>query len=169
MLLFPLLLLLQAPPLQAACPDLTGRYAIQGEDGRVFISIAQTLCERVRIQWTVVLYGDTTSTTHDLVIDNMFRSDAAWFGEPGRQLTSASYQANQLVLIAKAPNAPEGPVRWKQLFQLLPSRDLCIVMEDSLVPSATIAGRIADDTRGAEADAARRSSFQKTCAESKYP
>ena len=34
---------------QAACPDLSGRYVMQYEDGRVYVTIAQSRCEaRVR-------------------------------------------------------------------------------------------------------------------------
>src|SRR5439155_4944542 len=46
-----LLLLQQASTLQSTCPDLSGRYVKQSEDGRVYISIKQTRCESIEIDW----------------------------------------------------------------------------------------------------------------------
>ena len=35
------------------CPDLTGRYRIDGEDGFVNVRIRQEACVRIHIDWTI--------------------------------------------------------------------------------------------------------------------
>jgi hypothetical protein len=40
------------PQLSAgSCPNLSGRYVLQGEDGRVLIAIKQDRCRKVTIKW----------------------------------------------------------------------------------------------------------------------
>jgi hypothetical protein len=43
------LLILLLVSMQATCPDLSGKYVIQGEDGRVYFTISQLRCESIRI------------------------------------------------------------------------------------------------------------------------
>jgi hypothetical protein len=61
-----------------SCPDLSGRYVLQGEDGRVLVTIRQDRCGKVTIKW-----GDD-DVEHGLRLDGTFRRDIAWFGARDR-------------------------------------------------------------------------------------
>ena len=54
------------------CPNLSGQYFIQGEDGQVRITITQTGCAQIRIDRTNTYLGKTTREQHTLRIDGQF-------------------------------------------------------------------------------------------------
>ncbi len=123
LLLFQTALLLAARP---ACPDLSGRFVIQGEDGRAFITIAQQQCQSVQIDWAITYLGDTSRSTHSFRLDNEFRRDVGWFGAKGQQLTAVQLHDSALVITAKPLNASDSVSgSWRLVLRLLPDGDLC--------------------------------------------
>jgi hypothetical protein len=163
-MLLTLALLLLQQSTQASCPNLAGRYVIQGEDGRVFVTIAQARCERVNLTWLIHSLSDSSKTTHSFTPDGVFRSDTAWYGERGRQLTSAVFRPSEFELVARRPNTPGNRgFRWKQTFSLLPTGDLCIITQDAKTTRATIAGRQTREGRSGEDEAADKSGFRNAC------
>ena len=154
-----LLLLQQASTLQSTCPDLSGRYVKQGEDGRVYISIKQTRCETIEIEWVAGSYGHTSGGTHVLHLDGKFHEDTSWFGGTGKQLTSATFRSKILELIARPEKAADASAfPWKLAFELLPNGDICERFLDSHGSSSSVAGRQGSSDPPAEDEAARRSS-----------
>jgi hypothetical protein len=160
MILLGFLLVMQQPTMpRGTCPDLSGRYVIQGEDGRVYVSIKQTRCERIEIEWLIHSYPETSRTTHLLVLDGKFRADTGWFGG-GKQLTSAQFRSNVLEIVARPATAKDtAAFEWKQSFEVLPNKDLCTKFLDPHMESwsARRAGRQKSNDRAGEDEAARRS------------
>jgi hypothetical protein len=104
----------------AACPDLSGRYAIPTEDGSVSVVIQQTRCDSVSIQWNIHYNSDSTPTRHLLELSGRFQSDPGWFGDSRAQLTSASFIGDTLVLVARAaPGAPSAPAFSRAAFRAI--------------------------------------------------
>src|SRR5438093_1644537 len=62
------------------CPDLTGKYMIQGEDGQVHISIEQEGCARATIVRQSGYLGTVTSEKHALKLDGTPQEDSPWLG-----------------------------------------------------------------------------------------
>lgn len=92
------------PNAGAQCPNLSGAYVLQGEDGQVHISIRQRGCESITIVRKTG-YPDTpmVSETHALTLDGKTQPDAPWYGESARQVrTSAKFVRSELVIEAKA-------------------------------------------------------------------
>jgi hypothetical protein len=143
MLLTIVLLLLQQPSASPRlCPDLSGHYVLQGEDGHVDVIIEQTGCERLALEWNIFSYPDTAPSRHVLRLDGRFHPDTGWFGSPGSQLTSARFIGDTLHLVAKASNASRArSLPWEQSFVTI-GDDLCTRFVDSSGSrSATMATR----------------------------
>jgi hypothetical protein len=158
-ILFGFLLLMQESTMaQKTCPDLSGRYVIQGEDGRVFVTITQTRRERITIEWLISSYDGTSRTTHVLALDGRLHTDTGWFGERGKRLTSAQFRSDTLEIVSKS-NGTRGAsaFEWRLSFELLPNQDLCRRSFDDGSWSARRAGRQKSNDRAGEEDAARRS------------
>ena len=51
---------------QVQCPDLSGNYMIQGEDGEVHISAKQERCDRINIVRNSGYPGTITVNSHEL-------------------------------------------------------------------------------------------------------
>jgi hypothetical protein len=164
-MLFSFLLLMQESTIaQSTCPDLSGRYVIQGQDGRVYVTIKQTRCQRITIEWLIYSHPDTSRTTHHLVLDGKFHADTDWFGERAQRLTSAQFRSGTLEIVSKpAETKDKAGFGWKQLFEVLPNKDLCTRFFESHTEawSASRAGRQKSIDRAGEDDAARRS--EKGC------
>jgi hypothetical protein len=155
-----LLLMQESARSQSTCPDLSGRYVIQGEDGRVFVTIKQTRCERITIEWLISSYSGTSRTTHVLALDGKFHTDTGWFGERGKQLTSAQFRSDTLEILSKSNETRGTSVfGWKLLFAPLPNKDLCTKFFDPHEASwsGRRAGRQKSNTPDDEDEAARRS------------
>ena len=157
MLLSLLVLLHQASSTPSTCPNLSGRYVIQGEDGQVFISIVQTRCARIVIEWNYGSPAGPGSSTHVLALDARFHADGGWFGG-GRQQTSAGFRSGKLEIVARPLKSADTSVFiWKQVLE--PARgDLCTRFLDSHAKSwsAILAGRSkAPGSSGADEAAGR--------------
>jgi hypothetical protein len=160
-ILFSFLLLMQESPVaQSTCPDLSGRYVVQGEDGRVLIHIKQTRCQRITIERMIYSYPDISRTTHQLVLDGKFHADTGWFGERAQRLTSAQFRSVRLEIVSQPAKTKDGAgFAWKQSLEMLPNRDLCTRFFDSYTKAWSVsrAGRQKSTDRAGEDDAARRS------------
>jgi hypothetical protein len=158
---FALLLMPAGGSGQVTCPDLTGRYVIQGEDGRVYLTIEQKRCAVVSIEWTTsYLSNKPRRSTHTLSLDGAFHRDRGWFGASEDQLTSAQFRGSALELVAKPLDDRSGARRgWRMRLELLPNRDLCSSHQQDGYDrwSASIAGRMSGSGRQAEEAAAARS------------
>ena len=158
-LLFSLLLLMQEPmTLLSTCPDLSGRYVTQYEDGRIYVVIRQTRCERIAIEWESSLYPNKPPRIHAIPLDGKFHPDSGWFGERGKQLTSAQFKSKLLYVAAKrlTPKVDAGS-GWEQSFELLPDKDLCTKFFDPGTSSSSVrrASRQTTNNRAGEDEPAR--------------
>ncbi|MEO8661895.1 MAG: hypothetical protein ABI693_25740 [Bryobacteraceae bacterium] len=82
--------------LTALCLDLSGNYVIQGEDGRVHISITQHQCDRITIVRKSTYLGKLTTERHTLTLDGVNRKDTPWFGSREQGRTSARFVGAEL-------------------------------------------------------------------------
>jgi hypothetical protein len=143
---------------QAACPNLTGRYVMQYEDGRVHVTIAQVRCESMQIDTrSQYLHEPVVIGRHKLRLDGEFREDTGWNGSTSKQLTSTKLRDGILEIVTK-PAKPDDPraISWQVQFRKLDDGDLCQVTKDVFDRrrrAALIKGTSAD----AEAIAAARS------------
>jgi hypothetical protein len=85
------------------CPNLSGKFMIQGEDGQVHISIVQQGCERITIIRENSYLGDVTTERHILTIDGKAQPDSAWFGGLKQSKTSAKFVGSKLQLEVQTP------------------------------------------------------------------
>lgn len=118
-----------APSLIAAsrCPNLSGRYMLQGEDGQVHISIQQRKCDRITITRKSGYLGTITSETHLFTLDGKVQPDTPWFGGSPRQYTtSAKFVGSELVVEAKGA----GDLPLTVIYSLNSDRDL---QEEALI------------------------------------
>jgi hypothetical protein len=99
---------------------------IQGEDGRVYVTIKQTRCERISIEWLVSSYSGISRTTHALALDGKFHTDTGWFGKRGKKLTSTQFRFDTREIVSKS-NETRGnsAFGWKLSLTPLPNKDLC--------------------------------------------
>jgi hypothetical protein len=154
---FGLLLLMTTTIAGAKCPDLSGRYVLPGQDGQVYITIKQSRCERVTIEWLISVYDGTSRTTHVLPLDGRFHPDTGWFGEREKGLTSAQFRSNALEIVSKSKEK-KGALNWEQSFTLLQNKDLCtrfLYYHDGSL-STRRAGRQRTNDLTGEDEAARR-------------
>ena len=99
------------------CPNFTGRFVIQGEDGDVHLTITQTACDRIRIGREASYLGKITSEQHDLKLDGEFQVDTPWFGGTDKIQTSVKFTSAALEIVAKPAAATNrGEFLWKALY-----------------------------------------------------
>jgi len=143
---------------QAACPDLTGRYVMQYEDGRMYVTIAQVRCESLQIDTrSQYLHEPVVIGRHKLRLDGEFREDTGWNGSTSKQLTATKLRDGILEIVTK-PAKPDDSrgISWQVQYRRLDDGDLCQVTKDVFDRrrrAALIKGTSAD----AEAIAAARS------------
>lgn len=143
---------------QAACPDLTGRYVMQYEDGRVHVTIVQVRCESLQLDTrSQYLHEPVVIGRHKLRLDGQFREDTGWNGSMSKQLTATKLRDGILEIVTK-PAKPDDPraISWQVQFRKLDDGDLCQITKDVFDRrrrAALIRGTSAD----AEAIAAARS------------
>ena len=143
---------------QAACPDLSGRYVMQYEDGRVYVTIAQSRCEAMQLDTrSQYLHEPVVVGRHKLRLDGEFREDTGWNGSTSKQLTATNLRNGVLEIVTK-PAKPDDAraITWQVQFRKLDDGDLCQVTKDVFDRrrrAALIRGTSAD----AEAIAAARS------------
>jgi hypothetical protein len=83
------------------CPNLSGNYMIQGEDGQVHISIDQHECDRITIVRKSGYLGKITSETHILKLDGKDQKDSPWLGGREQLRTSAKFVGSKLEVKAR--------------------------------------------------------------------
>jgi hypothetical protein len=114
-------------PATAQCPNLSGRYIIQGEDGQVHIRIEQMACRSIKIVRNTGDLGTVTSETHALTLDGTVRADSPWFGSSDKCCeTSARFSGSRLVVEARN----RGGGTFTVVYSLTAERD---VLEEALV------------------------------------
>ena len=121
----------------SGCPDLSGRYRIDGEDGYVTVVIAQTRCERVTIEWNIRSYPDTAFSRHAFQLDGQLRPDTGWFGSHNTQRTSATFAADTIVLVGAASAAGAAPGFVKAAFYTL-NGGICTRFQHGQNPGAAV-------------------------------
>jgi len=84
------------------CPDLSGKYMIQAEDGQVYVSIEQKRCDRASIRREIGYLGTITGEKHSLKLDGNIQEDPPWFGEAERYKTSAMFNESALHIEARS-------------------------------------------------------------------
>jgi hypothetical protein len=147
-----LLLLLATSLLSAAskCVDLSGTYVHAGADNGLWVSIAQTRCERVVMTW-----GWDTSTPRapiPLVLDGRFHATSPGF--LGFRQMSASLSGSRLTILMTGQVPGDSAKPYKLEFTLLADGDLCHT--DHSVERWSRLSRQQGQSRAAEAEAFRR-------------
>jgi hypothetical protein len=109
------------------CPNLSGQYFKQGEDGQVRITIAQTGCAEIRIDRTNTYLGKITREQHTLRIDGQFKDDNPWLGSSDRVQTAAKFTSAALEITVRLPSAKsESEFAFKFLYVMRSNGDLDI-------------------------------------------
>ena len=106
---------------QAACPDLTGRYVMQYENGRMHVTIAQVRCESMQIDTrSQYLHEPVVIGRHKLRLDGEFRDDTGWNGSTSKQLTSTKLRDGILEIVTKPakPGDSRG-ISWQVQYRKL--------------------------------------------------
>jgi hypothetical protein len=103
------------------CPNLSGRYMIQGEDGQVQIFIQQERCDRATIRRQIGYLGTWTGEKHLLKLNGTVQEDLPWFGETTeRYKTSAKFNDSALHIEARSNSGSTLTM----IYSLTPENDL---------------------------------------------
>ena len=102
------------------CPDLSGKYMIQGEDGQVHIFIEQEHCDRVTIRRETGYLGTITAEKHVLKLDGTSQEDSSWFCGTERYKTSAKFSDSALQIQARMATGNT----FTMIYSLTPEGDL---------------------------------------------
>ena len=121
---------------RSQCPDLSGNYMIQGEDGEVHISVKQERCDRINIVRNSGYPGTITSEVHVLKLDGKVQEDSPWMGSADQYKTSAKFDGSVLQLQARTPRG----TTLTMIYSLTPDRDL---LEDVLIDGRRHGGPLA--------------------------
>ena len=105
---------------QAPCPNLSGRYRVEGEDGQVLITVAQQGCYGITIERQTDYLGKFSKERHRLVLDGKWRADSPWFGGLDKWRTSAKFAGSLLKVHIIGPSGSTVEV-W---YGLTPDRNL---------------------------------------------
>jgi hypothetical protein len=120
---------LSARQQRARCPNLSGHYMIQGEDGQVHIYVQQNACDRIVIERRTSYLGKITTEKHSLRLDGKPQVDMAWLAQSGKAETSAKFDGDVLRVVTKAASS-DSQVTMKWNYSLTARRNL---MEDVLL------------------------------------
>src|SRR2546422_3072332 len=121
---------------RSQCPDLSGNYMIQGEDGEVHISVKQERCDRINIVRNSGYPGTITSEVHMLKLDGKVQEDSPWMGSADQYKTSAKFDGSVLQLQARTPRG----TTLRMIYSLTPDRHL---LEDVLIDGRRHGGPLA--------------------------
>lgn len=135
------------------CPDFTGRYVLQGEDGRVSIQIEQRGCEVVTISRATT---PKSKERHRVILDGVPRPDSLWFGGRERNFVSGTFNRNVLVLKNHGSVANSSVLNWTYSFRLLKNGDLCAHLSTKAQDSYSISARVESTERDVQDAAAER-------------
>ena len=108
------------------CPNLSGTYVIQGEDGQVHISVEQERCDRVTIRRETSYLGRITGEKHMLNLDGLFQEDQPWFGGTGGYKTLTMFNGSALHIQARSNRGSTA----RMIYSLTPEGHL---LEDVLL------------------------------------
>jgi hypothetical protein len=103
------------------CPDLSGKYMIQSEDGQVHLAIDQDECLQITIERTTNHSGaKATKEKHTFALDGVLHP-GAWNGAPEGGRSSAKFVSGKLELTVASAT---GEVISKETWQLLPDKSI---------------------------------------------
>jgi hypothetical protein len=144
-----------------SCPNLSGNYVLQGEDGRVRVKIQQVGCERITISRIASSFSGSSSETHRLNLSRAVQADSGWFGGKDRNRVKARFVGPELVLQISFSSAPNSIAMYS--FRLMRNNDICTHIVTRFTDSYYISARLLKDNRAAEDVAANRSMPVKAC------
>jgi hypothetical protein len=114
-------------------PDLTGRFTLPGEDGRVEITIAQVNCESLTIDWRIFSYPDTAPGTYIVRVDGKARRQEQWFGRSDSTWITATWRGDHLEIAGhEAPN-DSSRIQWDLALGLTTKGNLCVGARGAMV------------------------------------
>ena len=119
-------------PLAARCPDLSGRYVMQSEDNRVYMTLTQMRCARITIAWKIVEQRATSTSVHTIYLNGRFHPGGGLAGEssePGasaNQVASGRFHGDTLEIVAKPASPTAASRERKQQLIRRPNKDLCV-------------------------------------------
>lgn len=164
MLLTLLILLNSRTPPPARCPDYSGRYVVQGEDNRVYMTLTQKRCARITIAWKIVEQRATSTSVHTIYLDGRFHKGGGLAGESSdprtsdTQLASGHFRGDTLEIVVK-PASPTATSRErKQQLIRRPNKDLClrdVVRNGRPTPGSLAAFQALPTTKSEDAAALR--------------
>ena len=88
---------------RSPCPNLSGKFMLQGEDGQVHISMIQHGCERITIIRQSGYLGHITTERHVLKIDGKAQKDSPWLGGLRQAMTAAKFVGSELQVEIQTP------------------------------------------------------------------
>jgi hypothetical protein len=117
-----LVILILMPSLAFAdrCPDLTGKYMVQSEDGQVHYSINQDECLQITIERTTNQSGKNVKEKHTFALDGVLHP-GSWNGAADGAKSSAKFMSGKLELTFVSAS---GEVISKETWQLLPDKNI---------------------------------------------
>jgi hypothetical protein len=131
---------------------------MQYEDGRVYLTIAQTRCDSMQLDTrSQYMREPVVVGRHKLRLDGEFHEDTGWNGSTGKQLTSAKFRDGLLEIVTK-PAKPDDKrgISWEVQFRKLDDGDVCQLRKE-VSDRRRRAALIRGTTPDAEAIAAARS------------
>lgn len=135
----------------AGCPEMSGRYVIQGEDGRSYITIAQHGCDRATLQWRHRTYMGQDSTIHELIMDGRAHPDRGWLDGRDTNSTTAAYLADTLRVVTRQRSSADTARTERYDFVRLANGDLCYEAAIGSSGYALVAVRLGPDGEDAAA------------------
>jgi hypothetical protein len=140
--------LLVATHLTMACPDLSGRFTLPGEDGHVAIRIEQVKCDSLIIDWLIYSYPDTSPGTYVVHVDGRARREKQWFHGRDSTWITATWRGDYLEIVSEGSPRNQRGDHWEMSFRLTARNNLCIGMSGNDVRGrlAQRVGREAEPT-----------------------
>ena len=117
-----LVILILMPSLAFAdrCPDLTGKYMVQSEDGQVHYSINQDECLQITIERTTNHSGKNVKEKHTFALDGVLHP-GGWDDAGDNGKSSAKFVSGKLELTFVSPS---GEVISKEIWELLHDKNI---------------------------------------------
>jgi hypothetical protein len=112
--------------LGSTCPNLSGRFGIQGEDGVVDVVVKQVACTHITIDWVRSYLGQVSHSPQTLALDRKFHRKGPEPGTRSARLVMAHFQGDTLEIVSKALAAPDSLPVHKQRIVRLPTGNICI-------------------------------------------
>jgi hypothetical protein len=109
-------------PTSTHCPDLSGDYVVQGEDGQTVLAISQRRCDSVGVVWNDV--GRELTQRGPIV---WYRVDGT-MRPVGHGMIAASLGSEGMTLVRQPESSfDSAPGRTTHRYKLLPDGDLCVI------------------------------------------